>query len=42
MCLQSSSEYTWVVPLKDKKEHTINNNVQRNLDKFRRKPNKFI
>ena len=35
------SKYAWVVPLKDKKEVSIVNAFQKNLDSSKRKPNKI-
>ena len=35
------SKYSWVVPLKSKKEITITNTFQKLLDEFHRKPNKI-
>ena len=35
------SKYTWVIPLKDKKDTTITNAFQKNLKESNRKPNKI-
>ena len=35
------NKYAWVVPLKDKKDITITNIFQKNLDKSDWKPNKI-